>query len=43
MVRAIGCGGLDFEEDKAVTLAKAMAVVEAGLSKWFTEQGVELD
>jgi hypothetical protein len=40
---ALGFIGLDFEEDKAVTLAKAMAVLEAGLSKWFEEQGIELD
>ena len=40
---ALGYSGLDFEEDKAVTFAKAMAVLETGLSKWFEEQGVELD
>jgi len=40
---ALGFIGLDFEEDKAVTLAKAMAVLEAGLSKWFEEQGIELN
>jgi len=43
VVAALGYSGLDFEEDKAVTFAKAMAVLETGLSKWFEEQGVELD
>jgi len=43
VVAALGYSGLDFEEDKAVTLAKAMAVLEAGLAKWFEEQGIELD
>ena len=43
VVRALGYGGLDFEDDKAATLAEAMAILEAGLSKWFEEQGVELD
>ena len=43
VVAALGYSGLDFEEDKAVTLAKAMAVLEAGLAKWFEEQGIELN
>ena len=43
VVRAIGYGGLDFEDDKPDTLAEAMAVLEAGLARWFEEQGVELD
>ena len=41
MVRAIGYGGLDFEDDTPDTLAEAMAVLEAGLARWFEEQGVE--
>ena len=40
---ALGYGGLDFEDDTPETLAEAMAVLEAGLSKWFEEQGIELD
>ena len=43
MVRALGYGGLDFEDDTPETLAEAMTVLEAGLSKWFEEQGIELD
>ncbi len=43
VVRAIGYGGLDFEDDRPDTLAEAMAVLEAGLARWFEEQGVELD
>ena len=43
VVRALGYGGLDFEDDTPETLAEAMAVLEAGLGRWFEEQGVELD
>ena len=43
VVRALGYGGLDFEDDTPETLAEAMVVLEAGLSKWFKEQGIELD
>ncbi len=39
VVRAIGYGGLDFEEDTPETLAEAMATLEAGLARWFEEQG----
>lgn len=43
VVRAIGYGGLDFEGDRPDTLAEAMAVLEAGLARWFEEQGVGPD
>lgn len=43
VVRAIGYGGLDFEDDRPDTLAEAMSVLEAGLARWFEEQGVEPD
>jgi hypothetical protein len=43
VVRAIGYGGMDFEDDRPETLAEAMAVLEAGLVRWFEEQGVDLD
>jgi len=43
VVQAIGYGGLDFEDDTPETLAEAMAVLEAGLARWFEEQGVEVD
>jgi hypothetical protein len=43
VVRGIGYGGLDFEDDTPDTLAEAMTVLEAGLARWFEEQGVEND
>ena len=43
VVRAIGYGGLDFEDDRPETLAEAMAALEAGLARWFQEQGVEIE
>jgi hypothetical protein len=43
VVRAIGYGGLDFEDDTPETLAEAMAVLEAGLARWFEEQGIEAE
>ncbi len=43
VVRAIGYGGLDFEDDRPDTLAEAMAVLESGLARWFEEQGVEIE
>jgi len=43
VVRAIGYGGMDFEDHRADTLAEAMAALEAGLARWFEEQGVEID
>jgi hypothetical protein len=39
VVRAIGYGGMDFEDDRPETLAEAMAAPEAGLARWFEEQG----
>jgi hypothetical protein len=41
VVRAIGYGGVDFEDDTPETLSEAMAVLELGLERWFEEQGVE--
>lgn len=43
VVRALGYGGLDFEDDTPETLAEAMAVLEAGLARWFEEQGIEAE
>ena len=43
VVRAIGYGGLDFEDDRPETLAEAMAALEAGLARWFDEQCVEVE
>ena len=42
MVRAIGYGGVDFEDDTPETLTEAMAVLEMGLAHWFEEQDVEI-
>lgn len=36
MVRAMGSGGLDFEDDTPDTPAEAMAVLEVGLARWVT-------
>jgi hypothetical protein len=41
VVRAMGYGGLDFEDDTPETLAEAMLVLEAGLARWFEQQDVE--
>lgn len=38
VVRAMGYGGLDFEDDTPDTLAEAMTILEAGLARWFEEQ-----
>lgn len=43
VVRAISCGGVDFEDNRPDTLAESMAVLEAGLAQWFEEQGVDPD
>ena len=43
VVRALDYGGLVFEDDKPETLAEAMAALEAGLRKWFKEQGIEVE
>jgi hypothetical protein len=40
VVRAIGYGGLDFEDDTPDTLTEAMAVLEAGLARWFEDKGI---
>jgi hypothetical protein len=43
VVRAIGYGGIDFDDDTPETLAEAMSVLEARLIRWFEEQGVEIE
>jgi hypothetical protein len=43
IARAIGYGGVDFEDDKPDTLAEAMAALENGLTKWFEEQRIEIE
>ena len=41
VVRAIGYGGVDFEDDTPKTLAEAMAALEQGLVRWFKEEMLE--
>lgn len=41
VVRAIDYGGVVFEDDKADTLAEAMAALEKGLANYFEQEGVE--
>ncbi|MGO9465182.1 MAG: DUF6930 domain-containing protein [Isosphaeraceae bacterium] len=41
VVRAIGYGGLVFEDDKPNSLAEAMAALEHGLARWFKDEGLE--
>lgn len=43
LVRALGYGGTDFEDDKPDTLAEAMAALEKGLQKWFQDEGIDLE
>ena len=41
VARALTPESLVFEDRKSRTLAEAMAALEAGLARWFDEQGVE--
>ncbi len=41
VVRALDYGGLVFEDDKADTLAEAMAALEKGLADYFEREGIE--
>jgi hypothetical protein len=41
VVRALDYGGLVFEDDKADTLAEAMASLEKGLAEYFEREGIE--
>jgi hypothetical protein len=43
VVRALEHGGLVFEDHKPDTLAEALAALEKGLTKWFDEQGIDLN
>jgi hypothetical protein len=38
VVRAIGYGGMDFEDETPETLAEAMTALEKGLVRWFREE-----
>ncbi len=41
VVRAADYGGLVFEDDKADTLAEAMAALEKGLAEYFEREKIE--
>ncbi len=43
VVRALDYGGLVFEDDKPRTLTEALTALEKGLTKWFKEQGIEVE
>jgi hypothetical protein len=43
VARALGYGGLAFEEDRPGTLAEAMASLERGLAEYFELEGIELE
>jgi hypothetical protein len=43
VARALHEGGTQVEDSRPDTLAEALAALEAGLVRWFEEQGVELD
>jgi hypothetical protein len=41
VVRALGYGGLAFEDDRPDTLAEALAVLERGLAGYFQREGID--
>jgi hypothetical protein len=43
VARALDSGGLVFEDNKAWTLAEALASLERGLAKYFKREGTELE
>jgi hypothetical protein len=43
VARALHEGGTQVEDDRADTLAEALATLEVGLTRWFEEQGVDID
>jgi hypothetical protein len=43
VARALHEGGTQVEDDRPDTLTEALAALEVGLTRWFEEQGVELD
>ena len=43
VARALGYGGLAFEDDKPDTLAEAMAALERGLAEFFEREGIDLE
>jgi hypothetical protein len=43
VARALHEGGIQVEDERADTLAEAMAALEVGLVRWFREQDVDID
>jgi hypothetical protein len=43
VARALHEGGVQVEDDRPDTFAEALAALEVGLTRWFEEEGVELD
>ncbi len=43
VARALHEGGTQVEDERPDTLAEALAALEAGLTRWFEEEGVKLD
>ena len=43
VARALGYGGLAFEDDRPGTLAEALAALEKGLAEYFKREGIELE
>jgi hypothetical protein len=43
VARALDYGGLVFEDNRADTLAEAMAALEKGLAEYFKREGIELE
>lgn len=43
LARALHEGGVQVKDERADTLAEAMATLEVGLVGWFREQGVDID
>ena len=43
VVRALGYGGMVFEDDKPDTLAEAMAALEKGLNEYFEREGIDIE
>ena len=43
VARAVGYGGLAFEDDRPDTLAEALASLERGLAEYFKREGIELE
>ena len=43
IARALDYGGLVFEDDTPRSLAEAMAALETALTRWFQDEGIEIE